>query len=122
MDRNQNVILDLNGRTVGLRFDNWAFKETQLKTGSTGVINLLNRIGVDDSNIDLNALIIFGVEAYHSYQYNQKLTGVITDREMSIIIDECGGPLDFLIKISEGLRTYVPKNSYPPQMVGEISQ
>jgi hypothetical protein len=126
MDRSRNVIIELDGRVIGLRFDQWVLKQTQNKTQCKGVLEMFHRIGVDDGNIDLNALTILLVEAYNEYIYWAKKnnepehqTTALDERDASELIDDMGGMLDALAKISEGLSTYIPKNSQPLQTAGE---
>lgn len=126
MDRNRNVIIELENRTIGLRFDQWVLKQTQNKTQSKGVIDMFNRIGLDDGNIDLNALTILLIEAYNEFIYWSKKNGqpeyqttALDERDASELIDDMGGMLDALAKMSEGLITYTPKNSQPLQTAGE---
>lgn len=126
MDRNRNVIIELEGRSIGLRFDQWVLKQTQNKTQSKGVIDMFNRIGIDDGNIDLNALTILLIEAYNEFIYWSKKNGqpeyqtsALDERDASELIDEMGGMLDALAKMSEGIATYTPKNSQPLQTAGE---
>lgn len=128
MDRNRNVIIELEGRSIGLRFDQWVLRQTQNKTQCKGVIEMFTRIGIDDGNIDLNALTILLIEAYNEYIYWAKKnnaeeyqTSALDERDASELIDEMGGMLDALAKISEGLSTYVPKNSQPLQPAGETT-
>lgn len=91
---------------------------------------MFTRIGIDDGNIDLNALTILIIEAYNEYiywakKYNEQeyQTVALDERDASELIDEMGGMLDALGKMSEGLSTYIPKNSQPLQEAGEtISQ
>lgn len=126
MDRNRNVIIQLEDRKIGLRFDQWVLKQTQNKTQSKGVIDMFNRIGIDDGNIDLNALTILLIEAYNEFIYWSKKNGQpeyqttpLDERDASELIDDMGGMLDALAKMSEGLSTYTPKNSQPLQTAGE---
>lgn len=126
MDRNRNVIIELEGRSIGLRFDQWVLRQTQNKTQCKGVIEMFTRIGIDDGNIDLNALTILLIEAYNEYIYWAKKnnepeyqTSALDERDASELIDEMGGMLDALGKISEGLSMYIPKNSQPLQPAGE---
>jgi len=82
---------------------------------------MFRRVGMDDGNIDLNALTILLIEAYNEYTYWAKKNGEtqyqttsLDERDASDLIDEMGGMLDALAKISEGLTTYIPKNSEAP--------
>jgi hypothetical protein len=121
--RDGNVIVELaSGLKVGFRFDNWVWKETQRKTGSTGVMHLLHRIGIDDGNIDGVALLTLLVEAINEYNHNQKIdVPPIDERTVSDYIDQMGGASVALIKIAAGFDQYVPKNLEPPQMAGELT-
>jgi len=122
MDRNRNIVVELNGRTLGFRVDNWVLRETQRKCGCKGVVELLTRIGLDDGNMDIEAFTILIMEAYNEYQYFNKVEVKIDERSASNLIDEMGGIISSLEIITEALQTYIPKNSQPPQEVGEISQ
>lgn len=120
MNRDQNIIVKLSDREVGFRIDNWVLKETQRKTGSKGILSLLIRIGVDDSNIDMESFTILLMESYNEYQYYQKKKDLLDERGACELIDEMGGIINALTLLSEGLQSYIPKNSQPPQMVGEM--
>lgn len=128
MDRNRNVIVELEGRKIGFRFDQWVLKQTQNKTHSKGILEMFHRIGIDDGNIDLNALTILIIEAYNEYifwakkyQGDELQTTSLDERDASELIDEMGGMLDALAKITEGLSSYIPKNSEPLQPAGETT-
>lgn len=115
MDRNRNVIVELEDRKIGFRFDNWVLKESQLKTKCSGVNELIGRI----SNMDLEVFTIILMEAYNEYNYFMKSPEKINERQSSELIDEIGGMVTALEKINEGLTPYVSKNPEPPQKVGE---
>lgn len=119
MDRDRNVIIQVGEQEVGLRVNNWVLKETQKKAGCKGVVQLFSKIGMDDSNIDLETFIILLMESINEYNHHKKIDERLDERQTSELIDDMGGVIQALAKISEGLQTYVPKNSQPPQMVGE---
>lgn len=126
MDRNRNIITEVDGRTVGFRVDNWVLKETQRKAGCKGIVELFNKIGVNDANIDLETLTLLLMEAYNEFQYFEKKEGrikkevLLDERGACELIDDMGGVIAALEKMTEGLQTPIPKNSKPPQKVGEM--
>jgi hypothetical protein len=115
--RDRNVIVDLeDGKKLGIRVDNWALKETQRKTGCRGMIELLTRIGIDDGNIDVEVFTVLLMEIVNEYNFHQKIDKEpITEREASELIDEMGGIIMALQKITEGFKQYIPKNLPAPQ-------
>lgn len=120
--RDGNILIDLgDGREIGLRIDNWALMQTQQKTGCRGMVELLQRIGIDDGNIDVFAFTILLMESANEYALHQK-TGAdpIDQRTASEYIDAMGGLVLAMAKITEGFKQYIPKNSQPPQMEGEL--
>jgi hypothetical protein len=121
--RDRNVIVELeDGSKLGIRIDNWSLKETQRKTGCKGMLELLHRIGIDDGNIDSEAFTILLMEAANEYNHHQKITAnPIDERTASEYIDSMGGIILALQKITEGFGQYIPKNSPPPQMAGELT-
>jgi len=122
IDRERNIIVKVGDQEVGFRVDNWVLKQTQKKTGCKGIIDLFTRIGIDDSNIDMEAFTILLMESQNEYNHHQKINKIIDERETSELIDQMGGVINALQALSEGFETFIPKNSQPPQMVGETSQ
>jgi hypothetical protein len=121
-DRDRNVIVTLeDGSELGLRVDNWVLKETQKKAGCKGIIELLQRIGIDDANIDNETFIILVMEAVNEYHHFKGEKTVIDQRTASRYIDDMGGIIMALQKISEGLAQYIPKNHQPPVKTGEMT-
>jgi hypothetical protein len=121
-DRDRNVIVTLeDGSELGLRVDNWVLKETQKKAGCKGIIELLQRIGIDDANIDNETFIILVMEAVNEYHHFKGEKIVIDQRTASRYIDDMGGIIMALQKISEGLAQYIPKNHQPPVKTGEMT-
>jgi hypothetical protein len=118
--RDRNVIIELeNGTKLGIRIDNWTLKETQRKSGCRGMIELLTRIGIDDANIDVEAFTILLMEAIDEFNYHQKIDKEpITMREACALIDEMGGIIQAMPKITEAFKQYIPKNSPAPQQKG----
>ncbi len=123
IDRNQNVILSIDGKDYGFRFSTWALKQTQQRAGCKGVIQLFKKIGLEDNDLDFETLSLLAMEARNDYIYTER-TGEesITQRMACDIIDKTGGVMDFLQKISEGLASHLPKNQEPPQRAGETIQ
>jgi hypothetical protein len=119
MNRENNILVTVSDKEIGFRIDNWVLKETQRKSGCKGIIELLIRIGVDDSNIDMEAFSILLMEAFNEYQYYTKGKLSIDQRGACELIDDMGGIVSALQKISEGLLSYVPKNSPALQTVGQ---
>lgn len=123
MDRNRNTIIEIDGTDYGFRIDTWVLKQVQIKTGCKGVVETLNKIGVNSEDINLDALSILIMEAHNEYlHFSHVKNKDITDRQACDLIDEMGGVVPALEKLSEGFETHLPKNSQPPQTVGEISQ
>jgi len=119
-DREDNIIIHLPNKDVGFRVTTWALKQAEKKTASTGVVQLLVKVGIDDGNINLDALCTVAVECFNEYQHFTKGDAKISEREMCEFIDLCGGVLGFLTLLTPGFETYLPKNSDPPQVVGEM--
>lgn len=120
--RDRNIIVELeNGNKIGLRVNNWALRETQRKSRCKGIVELFHKIGIDDGNIDLETFIILLMESVNEYNIHQGKKDIeINERIASGYIDEMGGIINALKKISEGLIQYVPKNVNPPQIAGEV--
>lgn len=120
--KDRNIIVELeNGTKIGLRVNNWALRETQRKSGCKGIVELFHKIGVDDGNIDMQTFIILLMEAVNEYNIHQGNKDIeINERIASGYVDEMGGIINALKKISEGLIQYVPKNVHPPQQTGEV--
>lgn len=122
MDRNRNTIIDIDGTLYGFRIDTWVLKQVQIKTGCKGVVETLNKIGVNTNDISVDALSILIMESHNEYNHFTKSPVTIDDRQACELIDKMGGLIDALEKLSEGFETHIPKNSQPPQMEGAISQ
>jgi hypothetical protein len=120
-DRDRNVIVTLeDGSKLGFRFDHWVFLQTQRKTQSKGMIDMFQKIGFDDANIDLTSFTILLVESINEYHFFNGDNTVIDERSASRYIDLMGGTIKAMEKISEGFAQYIPKNSEPPVETGEM--
>lgn len=120
MTRDRNIELVADGTIYGLRVDNWALLQTQKKTGCKGLVELFRKIGMDDGNIDIEAFMILWAESMNEYnRFNKIETEPVDIRKVSEIIDEIGGIIIALEKLTEGLTHYIPKNSTAPQMEGQ---
>lgn len=126
MTRDRNIELVYDGNIVGLRVDNWALLQTQLKTNSKGLVDLFHKIGIDDSNIDINAFMILWSESMNEYNHYKGIKAEPVDiRKVSEIIDDMGGIVIAMGKLSEALVHYIPKeeskNQPAPQMEGQLT-
>jgi hypothetical protein len=119
MTRDRNIEIVLDGNIIGLRVDNWALKETQNKTGCKGLIELFHKIGIDDGNIDIEAFTVLFAESMNEYNFYKGVKDTIDARKASEVIDEMGGIIIALQRLSEGLQHYIPKNQPAPQMEGQ---
>lgn len=121
IDRNRNVIIKFEDREVGFRIDNWVLMQTQKKSGCKGIMELLKKIGIDDSNMDLETFTMLVCEAHNEYVHTTGKGDQIDTRKASELIDEMGGVIAALQQLADGFQSHVPKNS-PPPMEGAISQ
>lgn len=110
ISRQGNVEVTVDDKVFGFRFTTWGLKETQKSAGCKGILELFTKIGLDDSNIDLETFIIMLSEAAKEYNYYNKKDTEISNRIISEWIDEMGGVVVSLSLISEGLKQFVPKN------------
>jgi hypothetical protein len=119
-DRELNVIIETANGNVGFRFSTWVIRETQRRAECKGVISLLQKIGVDDGDIDSNTLAILIEEAHNEFlKFTKSEDKPIAFKEACDLIDDMGGLIIALHKMGEGLTMHVPKNPEPPQPVGE---
>jgi len=120
LTREGNIEVNVGDKVYGFRFTTWGMKETQKSTGCKGILELFTKIGLDDSNIDLDSFIILMMEAAKEYAYYTKKEIEITPRIVSGWIDDMGGVVNSLNLLTEGLKQFLPKNLEPP-MTGETS-
>lgn len=120
MTRDRNVEIVIGDLTIGLRIDNWALLQTQRRTGCKGLIELFQKIGIDDGNIDIEAFMILWAESMQEYNFYKGIkSDPIEIRNVSEMIDDLGGIIIALEKLTEGLKHYIPKNQAAPQPEGQ---
>lgn len=119
-DRDLNVIIETSEGNVGFRFSTWVIKQTQTRSGCKGIVSMLQKLGVDDGDIDADTLAVLIEEAHNEFlKFTKSTEPKITNEKACGLIDEMGGIVLALQKMGEGLTMHVPKNPEPPQPVGE---
>jgi hypothetical protein len=120
MDRDGNIIIDVDDEKIGFRVSTWALKEVEKKAGLKGQLDLLDKIGLGHGNVNAEVVIILVMEIFNEYKFFKKEDMVINEREASVVVDRIGGPMEAIVKLAPGFKFFTPKNSQPPQKVGEL--